>query len=50
MSEDFAYTSASVLASRIRRGDLSPVDVVDACLERIEARNEDINEIGRAHV
>ncbi|WP_136603250.1 amidase [Salinigranum halophilum] len=43
MSEDFAYTSASVLASRIRRGDLSPVDVVDACLERIEARNEDIN-------
>lgn len=43
MSDEFAYTSAAVLASRIRRGDLSPVDVVDACLERVAARNEDIN-------
>ncbi|AUV80334.1 amidase [Salinigranum rubrum] len=43
MADTFAYTSAAVLASRIRRGDLSPVDVVDACLERIDARNEDIN-------
>ncbi|WP_372911078.1 amidase [Salinigranum sp.] len=43
MSDTFAYTSAAVLASRIRRGDLSPVAVVDACLERIDARNEDTN-------
>lgn len=43
MSDEFAYTSAAVLASRIRRGDLSPVDVVDACLDRIDARNEEIN-------
>jgi amidase/aspartyl-tRNA(Asn)/glutamyl-tRNA(Gln) amidotransferase subunit A len=34
---------ALVSLSRIRRGDLSPVAVVDACLERIDARNEDTN-------
>ncbi|MDQ3910659.1 MAG: amidase family protein [Actinomycetota bacterium] len=43
MSEDLCFTPASELASRIRRRDLSPVEVVDAFLERIEDRNGRIN-------
>jgi len=43
MNSEICYSPATELASRIRRGDLSPVDVVDAFLDRIEARNDDIN-------
>ncbi len=39
MSDDLAYMSAADMARRIRARDLSPVEVVDACLARIEARN-----------
>jgi len=35
--------SAAGIARRVREGDLSPVDVVDATLERIEARNDRTN-------
>jgi amidase len=38
-SDGLAYTSAAELARRIRRRDLSPVEVVDASIARIEARN-----------
>jgi amidase/aspartyl-tRNA(Asn)/glutamyl-tRNA(Gln) amidotransferase subunit A len=40
---ELAYVSASELAGRIRRGDVSPVEAVDACIARIEARNPSLN-------
>ena len=43
LSDELAYMSASSLALRIRRRDLSPVEVVDAFIARIEARNPSIN-------
>src|SRR5215218_1026740 len=43
MSEELCFTPATELASRIRRRDLSPVEVVDAFLERIEERNGRLN-------
>lgn len=43
MVSDIAYTSATELAARIRRGDVSPVTAVDACLERLEKRDDDLN-------
>lgn len=41
--DDIYYTPATELASRVRRGDLSPVEVVDAFLERLDRRNDDLN-------
>ena len=43
MSGELFYMSASELALRIRRRQLSPVEVVDAFLDRIENRNPEIN-------
>jgi Amidase len=43
LSDELAYLSATELALRIRRRDLSPVEVVDAFVARIEARNPSIN-------
>ncbi len=43
MTEELCFTPATELASRIRRRDLSPVEVVDAFLDRIEDRNGRIN-------
>ncbi len=43
MSDGLAYLSATELASRIRRRELSPVEVVDAFIERIERRNPSLN-------
>ena len=43
MSEELCYTPGVELAARIRRRDLSPVEVVEAFLERIEARNGELN-------
>ncbi|MFB6131652.1 MAG: amidase [Salinigranum sp.] len=37
------YTSATELAARIRNGELSPVEVVENCFDRIRARNDDTN-------
>lgn len=42
-SDELAYVSASELASRIKRKELSPVEVVDAFIARIEARNPSLN-------
>ena len=42
-SDELGYVSASELADRIRRRDVSPVDVVDAAIERIETRNPSLN-------
>ena len=43
LHDELAYMPATELAGRIARRDLSPVDVVDAFLERIEARNKALN-------
>jgi Asp-tRNA(Asn)/Glu-tRNA(Gln) amidotransferase A subunit family amidase len=43
MSSDLAFTSLTGLAERIDRGDVSPVEAVDAYLERIDRRNDDHN-------
>jgi amidase/aspartyl-tRNA(Asn)/glutamyl-tRNA(Gln) amidotransferase subunit A len=43
LSEEIAYTTAADLAARIRRRDLSPVEVMDAVLGRIEERNPSLN-------
>jgi amidase/aspartyl-tRNA(Asn)/glutamyl-tRNA(Gln) amidotransferase subunit A len=37
------YATASELAGRIRRRELSPVEVLDACIARIEARDPSLN-------
>ena len=43
LSNELANLSATELALRIRRRDLSPVEVVDASIERIETRNPSLN-------
>ena len=43
MNEELCFTTATEIAVRIRRRELSPVEVVDAFLERIEDRNGEIN-------
>jgi amidase len=43
LADELAYTTATELAARIRRRQLSPVEVVDAFIERIEARNPSLN-------
>ena len=42
LSDELAYMSAAEMARRVRARDLSPVEIVDAFLERIEARNPGI--------
>ena len=41
--DDLWYTSATELAAQIRHGALSPVDVVEKFLARIDRRNGDLN-------
>lgn len=41
--QDIAYMSAEALANGVRRRTLSPVEIVDACIARIEARNPSLN-------
>lgn len=43
MGDNITFASATELAHRIRRRDLSPVEVVDAFASRIESHNNDIN-------
>jgi Asp-tRNA(Asn)/Glu-tRNA(Gln) amidotransferase A subunit family amidase len=43
VQDELAYMPATELADRIRRRDLSPIDVVDAFLKRIELRNKTLN-------
>ena len=43
LRDELAWVSATELAPRIRRRELSPVEVVDAFIERIEARNPTLN-------
>jgi amidase/aspartyl-tRNA(Asn)/glutamyl-tRNA(Gln) amidotransferase subunit A len=43
LADDLAYTTVAELAGRIRRRELSPVEVLEATIERIEARNPSLN-------
>jgi amidase len=43
LTNELAYTTAVELAARIRRRELSPVEVIEAFVERIEARNDSLN-------
>ena len=43
LADELAYMTAGELAGRIRRRQLSPVEVVDAFIERIQARNDSLN-------
>ncbi|MBT4098904.1 MAG: amidase [Gemmatimonadetes bacterium] len=45
LSDELAYMSATELAERIRNRQLSPVEIVDAVIERIEARNPALNAV-----
>ncbi|HEY6520560.1 MAG TPA: hypothetical protein VIZ19_14460 [Roseiarcus sp.] len=40
---DLCFLPATELAARIRRRDVSPVEVVEAYLHRIEERNPAVN-------
>ena len=42
LSDELAYMSGTELAMRIRARQLSPVEVVDAFIERIEERNKSL--------
>src|SRR6516165_2167907 len=41
--DEFAYMSAAEIAERVRRRSLSPVEVVEAAIARIERRNPSLN-------
>jgi amidase/aspartyl-tRNA(Asn)/glutamyl-tRNA(Gln) amidotransferase subunit A len=43
LSDKIAYVTATDLAAAIRRRELSPVEVMDAVISRIEARNPSLN-------
>jgi amidase len=43
LHEELSYATATELANRIKIKDLSPVEVIDAFIQRIEARNERLN-------
>jgi amidase/aspartyl-tRNA(Asn)/glutamyl-tRNA(Gln) amidotransferase subunit A len=43
VSDELAYATATELAVRIRRRDLSPVELLDAVIARIEARDPSLN-------
>ncbi len=43
VSEDTAWMSGAELARRIRRGDLSPVELMTSTIERIKRRNPTLN-------
>ncbi len=45
MTTDVCFLSATELAGQIRSGERSSVEVVDACLARIDARNGELNAI-----
>ena len=45
MSEEIYYADATELARRIRAKEVSPVEVLDAHLDRIEAVNPKLNAI-----
>jgi len=49
MGSDLCFTSLTEIARRIDSGDASPVEVVDAYLERIDRRKRDAPRIQYGH-
>ena len=45
LDNDLAYTSAAELARRVRDGEISSAELVEATIERIETRNPDLNAV-----
>ena len=45
MSEDLAPLDATAQAELVRNGEASPLELVDAAIERIEASNGEINAV-----
>jgi amidase/aspartyl-tRNA(Asn)/glutamyl-tRNA(Gln) amidotransferase subunit A len=43
LADEVAYSTAADLAALIRRRELSPVELMDFTIERIEARNPSLN-------
>src|SRR6202795_184755 len=43
ITDELAYMSAAAIADHVRRRLLSPVEIVDACIARIERRNPSLN-------
>ena len=43
LSDEIAYLGVAEMALRIRRRELSPVDIIDAFISRIEKRNPSLN-------
>src|SRR4051812_8782157 len=43
LTDELAYTTVVELAGRIRRRELSPVEVLEATIERIQERNPSLN-------
>jgi amidase len=42
-SDELSYMSAAEIADHVRRRALSPVEIIEACIERIERRNPSLN-------
>src|SRR6202162_3703080 len=42
-TDELAYMSAAAIADHVRHRLLSPVEIVDACIARIERRNPSLN-------
>ena len=45
MSDDFEWTDATAQAAAVRDGDVTPTELLDAALARIEARNPTLNAV-----
>jgi len=45
MTDDLAFADATTLAERVRSGDVSPAELVDAAIARIEAVNPALNAV-----
>ena len=42
-TDELAYMSAAAIADHVRRRLLSPVEIIDACIARIERRDPSLN-------
>src|SRR3982074_3035731 len=45
MTDDLAFLDAVAQAELVRRGDLSPLELVDAAITRVEKLNPDLNAV-----
>ena len=43
LSDDYAYATAADLARQIRRREISPVELMESVIHRVESRNPSLN-------